>query len=112
MPFDGSLVIESFQLTLKFHSFIPSNEQHYLMYCTSPSLMKLRIDYFNKIKGLKLLIMNKPDYRAPNRAKILLDKYYILVVFILTLLWPRGVDATPPPPNRFFQFSQKWEELF
>ena len=31
------------------------------MYCTSPGLMKLRIDYFNKIKELKLLIMNKPD---------------------------------------------------
>ena len=25
------------------------DEQHYLMYCTSPGLMKLRIDYFNKI---------------------------------------------------------------
>ena len=37
------------------------DEQHYLMYCTSPGLMKLRIDYFNKIKELKLLIMNKLD---------------------------------------------------
>ena len=37
-------------------------EQHHLMHCTSPGLIKLRIDYFNKIKELKLLIMNKPDY--------------------------------------------------
>ena len=37
------------------------DEQHYLMYCTSPGLMKLRIDHFNKIKELKLLIMNKFD---------------------------------------------------
>ena len=36
-------------------------ERHYLMFCTSPGLMKLRIDYFNKIKELKLLVMNKPD---------------------------------------------------
>ena len=32
------------------------------MYCTSPGPIKLRIDYFNKITELKLLIMNKPDY--------------------------------------------------
>ena len=37
------------------------DEQHHLMHCTSPGLIKLRIDYFNKIKELKLLIMNKPD---------------------------------------------------
>ena len=36
-------------------------EQHHLMHCISPGLIKLRIDYFNKIKELKLLIMNKPD---------------------------------------------------
>ena len=34
--------------------------QHYLMHCTSPGFMKLRIDYFNKIRELKLLNMNKP----------------------------------------------------
>ena len=36
------------------------DEQHYLMYCTSPGLIKLRIDYFNKINELKSLIINKP----------------------------------------------------
>ena len=61
MPFDRSLLIESFQLTVKFHSSFHLIEQHYLMYCTSPGLMKLRIDYFHKIRELKLLIMSKPD---------------------------------------------------
>ena len=37
------------------------DEQHHLMHCISPGLIKLKIDYFNKIKELKLLIMNKPD---------------------------------------------------
>ena len=37
------------------------DEQHHLMHCTSPGLIKLRNDYFNKIKELKFLIMNKPD---------------------------------------------------
>ena len=35
--------------------------QHYLIHCNSPCIIKLRNDYFNKIKELKLLIMNKPD---------------------------------------------------
>ena len=42
--------------------WVIGDEQHHLMHCTSPGLIKLRIDYFNKIKELKLLIMNKPDY--------------------------------------------------
>ena len=37
------------------------DEQHYLMYCTSPGLIKLRMDYFSKMNELKRLITNKPD---------------------------------------------------
>ena len=37
------------------------DEQHYLMYRTSPGLIKLRIDHFSKMNELKHLITNKPD---------------------------------------------------
>ena len=54
------VLLEKRVCPLCFSRFM-SDEQHYLMYCTSTGLIKLRIDHFNEINEFKRLIVNNLD---------------------------------------------------